>query len=202
MFTFSDDRNEKFAYFIGSAENFCLFPGIDWIKENHVLVCIKLFISKADKICPDFSGFLIIETIYGFISRVGYFLCVFGKLDLRCKFGTVCIFDSSKFVYTAECRVIVGGDQSCSDTPGINLGILSLQALNEIFVQIAGSGNNCIVKSGSSKHLICFFGKVGKITTVDTDTVFGKRNTFFAHFLKYTNCIWNTGFQDIIGIYQ
>lgn len=58
-FTFSDDRNEKFAYFIGSAENFCLFPGIDWIKENHVLVCIKLFISKADKICLIFPVFLL-----------------------------------------------------------------------------------------------------------------------------------------------
>ena len=60
--------------------------------------------------------------------RVGNLFCVFGKLDLRLEGIAVSVLYSGKFVYAAECRIVIGCDQLGSDAPGIDLGILGLQA--------------------------------------------------------------------------
>mgnify|MGYP000001877018 CR=1 FL=1 len=93
-------------------------------------------------------------------------------------------------------------DQSCTNTQELILASSSFQAVDEVFVQVTGSGNDRIIKSGSSKHLVCFLGKISKVTTVDTDAVLCKRDTFFAHFFEYADGIRNTGFQNIVGINQ
>ena len=163
---------------------------------------IKNFIRHTDKICFDLACGFTVDSINSFISRIGDFFCIFGKLDLWCKSRASGIFYCSKLVYTAESRVILAGDQVGSDTPGIDFGILGLKAVDQVLIQITGSRDRCIVKSGSSKHFVGFLGKIRKVTTVNTDSVVGKFHTFLSHLFKDADCIWDTRFEDIIGVDQ
>ena len=79
---------------------------------------------------------------------------------------------------------------------------MGFQALDKIFIKVAGCGDGSIIKTGSSQHLVGFFGKVCKVTAVDTDSVVFQLDTLFTHFFEYTDCIGNTGFQDIVGVNQ
>ena len=78
-----------------------------------------------------------------------------------------------------------------TNTPGGNGCTLYLQAVDQKLIQIVGSGNDRIRETGFIQHLTGFFGKVSKITAVETDSVFGKRNTSFFHFLKDADRIRN-----------
>ena len=104
-------RNKKLTEFVGSAQNFGLFPGVNRVEDNHGFFRIKFLICKADQISFDLAGFLAVDTVYGLVARVGNFFCVFGKFDLRLEGITVSVFYSGKFVNAAECRVVIGCDQ-------------------------------------------------------------------------------------------
>src|SRR5699024_8193396 len=76
------------------------------------------------------------------------------------------------------------------------------QAVNKIFVQIAGGGNNGVVESGVGKHLIGFLGEIRQVAAVDTDAVFRKFHAFLAHFFKDADRVGNAGLQHVVGVYQ
>ena len=103
-------RNKKLTEFVGSAQNFGLFPGVNRVEDNHGFFRIKFLICQADQVCFDLSGLLAVDTVYRLVARVGNFLCVFGKFDLRLEGITVSVFYSGKFLNAAECRVVIGCD--------------------------------------------------------------------------------------------
>ena len=96
----------------------------------------------------------------------------------------------------------VGGDQIGAHAPGIYLGSLGLQAVDQVLVQIAGGGDNGVLKTGVSQHLVGLFGEVGKVTAVNADTVAFQLYALLLHFLKYTDGIGHAGIQHVIGIHQ
>ena len=102
------------------------------------------------------AKFDIVDTVNGFISRVCDFFCVFRKFDLRYEIFIVLIFDGCQFVDTAECRTVFGGDQVRADTPGIDCGALGFQAVDQVFIQVTGSGDDRIAESSSFQHLVSF----------------------------------------------
>ena len=100
-----DHWNKKLSKFVGSAQDFGLFPCVNRVEDHHGLFRIKFLICKPDQISFDLAGFLAVDTVYGLVARVGNFFCVFGKFDLRLEGVTVSVFYSGKFVNAAECRV-------------------------------------------------------------------------------------------------
>ena len=191
-FSLPDHRDKKFKKLIGTAQNLCLFPGIHRIKDDHRFFRVKNLISQTDQVGLDLSGFFAVNTINSFISGICYLFCIFGKLDFGYKSITVSVFYCSKLVNSAKSRVVLAGDQIGSYAPGIDFCILSFQTVDQIFVQITGSCNSSVIKTGSSKHFVRFFGEIGKIAAVNTDAVFCQWNTLLSHFLKYTDGIGNT----------
>ena len=135
-FALTDDWNQKLTEFIGAAEDFSLLPCISRIKNDHRLLRIKDFVCETDEISFDLAGGFAVNTINGLVARIGDFLSVFGKFDLRSEGAASVIFDCGELIYTTESRVIFAGDQVGADTPGINFGILSLQAVDQVFVEV------------------------------------------------------------------
>lgn len=133
-----DHRNKELAELVGSSKNLGLFPGVNRIEDHHSFFRIEFLICKADQIGLDLAGLLAVDTVYSLVARVGNLFCVFGKLDLRLEGIAVSVLYSGKFIYAAECRIVIGCDQLGSDAPGIDLGILCLQAFDKIFIKIAG----------------------------------------------------------------
>ena len=135
-FALTDDWNQKLTEFIGAAEDFGLFPCISRIKNDHSFLRIKDFICETDKISFDLAGGFAVNTINGLVTRIGDFFSVFGKFDLWSEGTASVIFDCGELIYTTESRVIFAGDQVGADTPGIDFCILSLQAVNQVFVKV------------------------------------------------------------------
>ena len=135
-FALTDDWNQKLTEFIGAAEDFGLFPCISRIKNDHSFLRIKDFVCETDKISFDLAGGFAVNTINGLVTRIGDFLSVFGKFDLWSEGTASVIFDCGELIYTTESRVIFAGDQVGADTPGIDFCILSLQAVNQVFVEV------------------------------------------------------------------
>ena len=74
--------------------------------------------------------------------------------------------------------------------------------MKQVFIQIVGSSNDCIFKSGFIQHFPRFLGEIGEIPAVQTYAIPLQRISAVFHFLEYPDCIWNTRFQGIIGVYK
>ena len=59
------------------------------------------------------------------------------------------VCSASEFINTAKCRTVFGSDHSCTDTPGVDGRTLVFQGLDQELVQVVGSGDHCIFKTGS-----------------------------------------------------
>lgn len=151
-FSVSEDRNQNFAHRIRAARKSGLFPGVFRIEEQKVFAGIEGFICKADEVGLDFSGGFIINPVNRLVARIGNFFCVFGNLNLWYKFA-VLILDGGKLVDTSKRRTILGGNQVGTHTPGIDGCSLHLQIMEKIFVQIVGSADRRIWKTGVIEHL-------------------------------------------------
>ena len=116
-----------------------------------------------------------------------------GSFFLRCKFA-VHIADRCQFVYTTKRRAVSGGDQACTNTPGSDFGSLNFQCFDQIFIQIVGSGDDRIWKTGFIQHFSDFLGKISQIATVHTDAIIVQFHAGFFHFAEYADRIRNTGF--------
>ena len=69
-------------------------------------------------------------------------------------------------------------------TPGGNLTALYLQAVDKIFVQIVGSGNDRIRETCLIQHFPGLLGKICQVAAVQADTVEGEGDTRLPHFRK------------------
>ena len=162
----------------------------------------KIFISQADKVGLNLAGRLAVDTVNCLIARICDFFGVSDSLIFGVKFVLSASLTAAS-LYTPPNAGLSLLVMRLVPTPrGIDLGILRLKTVDQIFVQITGCGNGSIIESGSSQHLVGFFGKIRKVTAVNTDTIVCKFDTFFSHFFEDTDRIRNTGFQDIISIYQ
>ena len=63
---------------------------------------------------------LSVDTVGRLVARVCDLLLVLGKLDLRDKFAGLLVHDRRELINTAEGRAVLGGDQVCADTPGVD----------------------------------------------------------------------------------
>ena len=94
-----------------------------------------------------------INTVNRLVAWVCDLLGVLGNLDLRAELTSLGILNGSQLVNAAEGRPICGSNHLCTNAPGMNLAALTLQALDDEFVQIVGGRNHCIGKSGFVQHL-------------------------------------------------
>ena len=113
----------------------CFLPGLQRIKDDHILCLIERLIRQTDQVCTDLAGLAVIDPVDGLVTRVGDLFRVFRKLDLRDKITGLCILNSSQLVYAAESRAVLTGDEVGTDTPGSDLCTLSLQAVEKVFRQ-------------------------------------------------------------------
>ena len=102
---------------------------------------------------------------------------------------------SSKLIDTAEGRAVFGCDHVCTDTPGGDGSALCFQAVNQVFVQVAGSGDDRVGKAGFIEQLAGLFGHVGEVAAVKTDTIALQILSGCTHFLEDTDCVWHAGTQ-------
>ena len=63
---------------------------------------------------------LSVDTVGGLVARVCDLLLILGELDLRDEGSGLLIHDRRKLINTAEGRAVLGGDQVCADTPGVD----------------------------------------------------------------------------------
>ena len=178
----------------------CLFPCLDRIEEQKGILLIELFIHETDQICDNLASLLVIDSLDGLVARIGNLFCIFRKLDLRDKFACVTVLDGSQLINAAEGRAVLGGDEVCADTPGRDGSALNLQAVDQVFIQIVGGGDDCIRESGVIQHLAGFLGNICKVAAVEADAVESQRDTGVAHLLEDADRVRNTGTQGIIGI--
>ena len=80
-------RNKKFSQGIGVGVDLCLFPGLQRIEDDHILLIIEGLVSQADEIGADLAGLAVVDPVDGLVARVRDLLGVLGKLDLRDKFS-------------------------------------------------------------------------------------------------------------------
>ena len=190
-FSMLEDRNKQFTHCVASARKKCFLPCSIRVEEEKIFFRVKCFISKADQISAQHTSLFIVNTINGFISRIGDLFNVFRNLDLWLKFA-FCVLDSSQFIHTAKGRAVLGCNKIRSDTPGRNSSTLHLKIVDQKFIQVIGSGNDSILESGIIQHLTRLFGKVSEVTGVKADTVALRFDACFAHLSKDTDRIWNT----------
>ena len=69
-FSLADNRDQKFAEFIGSSQDFCLFPGIYRVEDDHGLVRIKMLVRQTDQVGFDLAGALAVNTVDGLVAGV------------------------------------------------------------------------------------------------------------------------------------
>ena len=81
-----------------------------------------------------------------------------------------------------------------SHTPGGHRTALGLQAVDQIFIQVVGGGNDRIRKSCFIQHLSGLFGEIGQVAAVQTDAVEGQRNAGIPHLGENADGIGNAGF--------
>ena len=112
--------DRKFPHRVGSRSEKCLFPGRDRVKEQQRLVLVEGLTDEADNVCDDLVAVLSVDTVGCLIARVCDLLLVLGKLDLRDKGSGLLIHDRRELIDAAEGRAVLGGDQVCSDTPGVD----------------------------------------------------------------------------------
>ena len=68
-----------------------------------------------------------------------------------------------------------------------NLAALCLQAVDQVFIQIVGGGDDGVREACLIQHLPCFLGKIRQVAAVQADSVEGQRNARLTHCLLYTS---------------
>ena len=63
---------------------------------------------------------LSVDTVGGLVARVCDLLLVLRELDLRDEGSSLLVHDRRELINTAEGRTVLGGDQVCADTPGVD----------------------------------------------------------------------------------
>ena len=63
---------------------------------------------------------LSVDTVGRLIARVCDLLLVLGELDLRDEGSSLLVHDRRELIDAAEGRAVLGGDQVCADTPGVD----------------------------------------------------------------------------------
>src|SRR5687768_12724891 len=77
--------------------------------------------------------------------------------------------DRTQFVNSSERWLIVSRDQSCPDAPDVNARALTLQVLNEMFVQIVAADDCRLCESGFVQHSPRSNAEFCKVAAVETD---------------------------------
>ena len=90
-------RNKKFSQGIGVGVDLCLFPGLQRIEDDHILLIIEGLVSQADEIGADLAGLAVVDPVDGLVARVRDLLGVLGKLDLRDKFAGLSVLNGSLY---------------------------------------------------------------------------------------------------------
>ena len=112
--------DRKFPHRVGSRSEECLFPCRDRVKEQQRFVLVEGLTDETDNVRDDLVAVLAINAVGRLVARVCDLLLVLGKLDLRDKFAGLLVHDRSELINAAEGRAVFGGDQVCSDTPGVD----------------------------------------------------------------------------------
>ena len=112
--------DRKFPHRVGSRSEKCLFPGRDRVKEQQRFVLVEGLTDETDNVRDDLVAVLSVDTVGGLVARVCDLLLVLGELDLRDEGSGLFIHDRRELINAAEGRAVFGGDQVCSDTPGVD----------------------------------------------------------------------------------
>ena len=105
-FSMLEDWDKQFTHCVGSTRKKCFLPCCIRVKEKQIFfLCVKCFISEADEISAQHTGFFIVNTINGFISRISDLLNILRNLDLRLEFS-ICVLNSGQFINTAKGRAV------------------------------------------------------------------------------------------------
>ncbi len=132
--------HRKLTHGVGAGSEVCLFPCRYRVEEQQRLVLIELLADETDQICDDLAGFLVVDTVDGLVARVCDLLRVLGELDLRDEFLPPSFVHGSQLINTAEGRAVLGGDQVCADTPGVDGSALYSLSCDQVLIQVVGSG--------------------------------------------------------------
>ena len=112
--------HRKLTHRISSGSEECLFPCRYRVKEQQWLVLIERLADETDDISDDLVAVLSVDTVGGLVARVCDLLLVLGELDLRDEGSSLLVHDRRELINTAEGRAVLGGDQVCADTPGVD----------------------------------------------------------------------------------
>ena len=81
------------------------------------------------------------------------------------------VTDRRQLVHAAGGGIVLGGDQVGAHAPGGDGGPLYLQAVDEVFVQVIGGGDDRIGEACGVQHLSGLLGQVGQVSAVQADAV-------------------------------
>ena len=76
-FAVAENGNKDLPHGVGASRQLCLLPGLDWIEEKKVFVCVVGFSHKADQVSLDLACCFIIDPIDCLVSRIGDLFCIF-----------------------------------------------------------------------------------------------------------------------------
>ena len=137
-FSVFENWNHEVFQAISVPADLCLFPGFQRIEDNHILFLVELFPYQADQVCTDLSGLTVVDPVDSLVSGVVIFSVFSESLILGINSPVVSSLIAASLYTPPEGWVILGSDQISADTPGGDGGTLCLQAVDQIFVQIAG----------------------------------------------------------------
>ena len=112
-----EDRDQKLADRVSPSLDPGLFPGLDRIEDDHILVLVKRLANEADQVRADLSGLLVVNTVNRFIPGICDLFNVLRTFDLRRKFGSIGLFDRRHLIDAAESRAVARCNEVRSDTP-------------------------------------------------------------------------------------
>lgn len=119
-FPIEEYGNHQLPHGIAVGRQMGLFPGLDRVEEQQGIGGVIGFSYKADQVGDDLPGLFVVNSLDHLIAWIGDLLGVLRQLDLRDEFTGMLVLDGRQFVYAAEGRGILGGDQVRANTPGID----------------------------------------------------------------------------------
>ena len=107
--------------------------------------------------------------------------------------GAIAALNRGKLINAAENRSALGRDESLANAKGVNISTLTKKLGNKSLIQRIGYGDCTLGPSGVVQHFSGFFRDICQVAAVQTDSIVFWFDSILFHFLKYLNCIRNSG---------
>ncbi|MPN48048.1 hypothetical protein SDC9_195652 [bioreactor metagenome] len=110
--------------------NGALFPGVHGVEDGERLAFVNGFRIQGHQVSQSHVIALSVDPVNFLIARIGDLPGIVRYLEL----GLAINF--RQFIYPAEGRAIIGGDELGANAPGVNFGALELQVLDQVLVEV------------------------------------------------------------------